>query len=178
MAHLQHYDKTGTARFVTFSCTGRQSLLISRSQIATVLQEIEAARHRYRFELLGYVIMPNHVHMVLHPSENTRIGAVIGDIKKRSGYRIIAQWKADGGAMLGRLPSFTRPKPKLALWQPKCYDHNCRTRESVRDKIIYCHNNPVQAGLVDEPGDWEWSSYRWYEGVKSGIVRITGLHFI
>ena len=45
-----------------------------------------------------------------------------------------------------------------------CYDHNCRTLETVLEKINYCHNNPVRAGLVGDPGDWKWSSYGWYQG--------------
>jgi REP element-mobilizing transposase RayT len=53
---------------------------------------------------------------------------------------------------------------RRAFWQPRCYDHNCRTRDTVLERINYCHNNPVARGLVDEPGQWRWSSYNWYAG--------------
>ena len=56
--------------------------------------------------------------------------------------------------------------PKRSVWNRRCYDHNCRDRDSVIEKINYCHNNPVKRGPVSEPGQWEWSSYRWYMGCR------------
>ena len=53
---------------------------------------------------------------------------------------------------------------KPQLWQRRCYDRNCRTPESTREKIEYCHANPVRKGLVSHPWQWQWSSYNWYEG--------------
>lgn len=53
---------------------------------------------------------------------------------------------------------------RFALWQRRCYDYNCQTIKSMWDKIYYCHNNPVVRGLVKDPGDWQYSSYNWYNG--------------
>jgi hypothetical protein len=54
------------------------------------------------------------------------------------------------------------------FWQKRCYDHNCRSSDVVKEKIIYCHNNPVKKGMVREPGEYRWSSYNWYQG-KSDV---------
>jgi len=55
---------------------------------------------------------------------------------------------------------------KYQIFERRCYDHNCRTVEIVKEKILYCHKNPVTRGLVTSPEDWEWSSYRWYQGER------------
>ena len=172
MPRLKHYDNLGTARFVTFSCYHNRRLLQTREAIIPVLEFIESGRIRHGFSVLGYVIMPNHVHLVLFPHRSIRMGSVIGEIKKLSGYRIIANWKKNNSAILETVRDTGCRKQSYAFWQPRCYDHNCRTLETVREKINYCHMNPVRAGLVDDPGKWEWSSYRWYMEDKGGIVQI------
>jgi hypothetical protein len=62
--------------------------------------------------------------------------------------------------------------PGGAPGQRRCYDNNCRTSERVREKIEYCHNNPVVRKLVSAPGQWQWSSYNWYIGKRDVPIRI------
>ncbi len=115
--------------------------------------------------------MPNHVHLVLHPPENVRLGLIIGEIKSRSAREIFMRWKIEGHWMLKILGT----GGILRFWQKRCYDHNCRTPETVREKIHYCHNNPVTAGIVNLPGEWIWSSYNWYQGHDNVPLKITGV---
>jgi len=129
----------------------------------TFLNQLDRIRNQYQFKLHGYVIMPEHVHMVLHPPDGMRLGRVIGELKSRSA-RLILQVFRERGRPIDRLTVTRGGKVCLAFWQARCYDHNCRTPETVKEKIIYCHKNPVTRGLVSGPGDWRWSSYNWYEG--------------
>jgi putative transposase len=168
-----HYDNLGTARFITFSCFRRQKLLITEDVVSIVLEELENNRIKYRFSILGYVIMPNHVHLVLYTGENTKMGTVIGDIKRVSAYKIISRWEEFNNKMLDLITVPHGRRQRYAFWLPRCYDHNCRTPEFVREKIIYCHNNPVRAGLIEEPGKWRWSSYGSYLGDRSSPVIVT-----
>ncbi len=172
MSQLEHFDNLGTARFITFSCAHRWKLLTDPTIISIVLDEIDRARRKYELSLLGYVIMPNHVHLVIHPRVPIAMGAVIGEIKSRSAKRIFVIWKADDNQLLRRLKSSHKINSHYSLWLTKCYDHNCRTVATVREKIIYCHNNPVKAGLVASPGEWIWSSHNWYFGDRSGPLAI------
>lgn len=173
MAHVIHYDNLGTARFITLSCYRRLRLLQTEDVINIILEELEACRIKYDFQILGYVIMPNHVHLIIYPEENLKIGSVIGEIKKASAYRIISQWKQKDNKILRKIIVPQGRRQTYAFWLPRCYDHNCRTPEVVREKINYCHNNPVKAGLVTEPGQWRWSSYGSYHGERNGIVQVT-----
>ena len=110
------------------------------------------ARNKYAFKLLGYVIMPEHVHLVIYPSLDTKVGYLIGEIKSFTARKYFSR------------TNIAPPESTRVFWQKRCYDHNCRNLLSVREKIYYCHNNPVKRGLVDTPSGCRWSSYNWYQG--------------
>lgn len=152
MTRLRHYDNLGNGRFVTFSCYRRMPSLNNPRAIEILIRYIARVRDKHKFKLFGYVIMPEHVHLVLHPPDDMKLGLVIREIKSRSAREYFK------GLSIGR------PDAKRVFWQRRCYDHNCRTSQSVLEKIEYCHNNPVKRGLVEHPGEWKWSSYNWYHG--------------
>jgi len=167
LTRLRHFDDLGTARFVTFSTFHRLPVLAESRIAAIVLEEVEGIRVYHSIQVLAYVIMPDHVHLVLLPPEGCSLGGAIGRMKGLSARRILPVLADDGDGLENR-----RRNGKRALWQRRCYDHNCRTVETVIEKINYCHNNPVTAGLVDKPGEWEWSSYHRYHGLHTGPVRV------
>lgn len=152
MPRLKHFDNDHTARFITFSCYRRQPYLNPTAAKEILIKQIALARKKHFFKLLGYVIMPEHVHLVIYPSPDTRVGYLIGGIKSHTARKYFISANINSG-------DFPR-----VFWQKRCYDHNCRTVSSVREKINYCHKNPVKRGLVDSAGDWIWSSYNWYCG--------------
>ena len=130
-----------------------------------LLEYLKTLRMDHNVKILGYVIMPDHVHLVLHPPDETKLGKLIGQVKERSA-RTIIQLRSDVSQ---------RSSGQPAIWQRRCYDHNCRSPEAVIEKINYCHNNPVSRGLVDTPGDWPWSSHRWYSGDSASPIDIDGI---
>ena len=154
MPKLRHYDNTGTARFVTFNCFHNETTLNNDRARDILIKYINYARNKHRFLLLGYVIMPEHLHLVLLPTDGMPLGRVVGEIKSLTA----REWFRSNAPQLKGM--------QHAFWQKRCYDHNCRTPESVRGKIEYCHRNPVLRGLVRESKDWNWSSYNWYQGVR------------
>jgi putative transposase len=185
MTKLRHFDHQGTVRFVTFSCYQRFQLLTEPKIIRLFLSELKRLRFR-RIKILGYVVMPEHVHLVLYPSEPVKLGKEIGRLKSISAKKMLPllesvqstdrlykksyptashQWMCSGGA------------PRRYFWQRRCYDHNCRLPETVQEKIEYCHKNPVTRGLVENPADYPWSSFRWYEGLEGIELEIDGYDF-
>lgn len=163
MPRLRHFDKLGTARFVTFSCYQRRPYLSEVRPKEFFIRQLDVARSKYGFKILGYVLMPEHVHLVLYPPDEMKMGVVIGEIKSRTARLYFAEYSQNVADR------------KRALWQRRCYDHNCRTPETVREKIAYCHYNPVKRGLVAHPGEWEWSSYNWYQGNSKVPLKIDGI---
>ena len=170
MPKLKHYDKLGTARFITFTCYHGRPLLSSPAARDIVVNHIGDLRHKHGIKILAYVVMPEHVHIVLHPPENVELGRIIGQMKARSARELIALYGRDSGLIHCRgRGSETELK---AVWQRRCYDHNCRTSETSLEKINYCHNNPVKRGLVSSPEEWQWSSFGWYEGAENVLLEM------
>lgn len=164
MPKLRHYDCEGTARFVTFSCYRQQPYLLIPNARELLAIHIDAARDKFKFKLLGYVLMPEHVHLVIFPPDGTKLGLLIREIKSKMAREYFAMKMSDTAG-------------KNVFWQKRCYDHNCRSVESIREKIDYCHKNPVKRGLVLEPRDYEWSSFNWYAGKRDVPLMIDEIEF-
>jgi putative transposase len=171
MPKLHHFDHLGTARFVTFSCYRRQPLLTSPVVREIILAELARLRHDRSIKLLGYVIMPEHIHLVVLPPYGLRLGPTIGILKTRTAHAILDCWRSD---QQQRRRILRRENGAAAVWHRRCYDHNCRTPETVIEKVEYCHDNPVKRGLVPRAEDWPWSSYLWYRGHREGVLEIDG----
>ncbi|MCP4685934.1 MAG: hypothetical protein GY867_10890 [bacterium] len=168
MPKLRHIDNTGTARFITFTCYRRHRYLTDTASRRAVLDALARLRSENEVRILGYVLMPEHVHLVLQPPDATVLGVLIGRMKARSARALLALLRRPDS----RDKILTRNDGHAAIWQRRCYDHNCRTTDIVVEKIRYCHNNPVSRGLVSKPNDWPWSSYRWYHGAREGEFEI------
>jgi putative transposase len=169
---LVHYDHDGSARFVTF-CTHRKIPILRKSSYRSIVAEsINEIHKEIGFEFYGYVIMPDHLHLVLRPPEGTSLSKIISEIKSRSAKRVHVVLSPD------EIHQFTVIRNRIerfALWQRRCYDHNCRGEEAVWEKVNYCHNNPVRKGLVSSPEEWQWSSYNWHHGCTDALLEIESL---
>ncbi len=161
---LKHYDNDGRARFVTFCTHRRLPLLTNRRFRRIVVEAIDEHCAAHGFSVLGYVIMPEHVHLVLWPPEVMAVGSVVGEIKRSAAKEILNHLDAADSRVLNQLMVMRSSVSRRVVWQRRCYDHNCRSESSVWDKVEYCHRNPVERGLVRKAEDWEWSSCRWYAG--------------
>lgn len=147
---LIRYQRSGHLHFVTFSCLQRRPLLGSPRARATFETSLEAARRRYRFCVIGYVVMPEHVHLLLTEPHCGLLSTAIQAMK----ISVAMQWEA-------------RP-----FWQPRYYDFNVFTGRKRIEKLRYIHRNPVRRGLVQLPEEWAWSSYRHYLTGEAGVVEI------
>jgi putative transposase len=172
MTRLRHFDGLGTVRFVTISCLNRMRLLGNDDTVPIVLGQLNVSRQKHQYRILAYVVMPNHMHLVLWPRDRMHLGRVMGEFKALTTREILSMWKKDGNPDVSHLIVNRGGKTHKTLWIPRCFDHNCRSIETVREKINYCHSNPVKAGLVGSPGEWRWSSYGWYRGDKRGLVPV------
>ena len=131
MTRLRHFDKLGTGRFVTFS-TYRRHQLLKRNAIASLfVKALDQIRSRHTLRLWGYVVMPDHVHLVMLPCENkggVSLGRIVGELKSVSARAILTYLRTEKKIDLGNL---TRSDESISFWQRRCYDHNCRSSEIV-----------------------------------------------
>ncbi|MEO0629331.1 MAG: transposase [Planctomycetota bacterium] len=115
--------------------------------------QLFTSRAHLEFRLHAWVIMPEHVHLLLTPRlPDVDVPRILSAIKRRSATQILAEMRVRGDA-----PS--------RLWQPGGgYDRNILGGSELNEKIAYIYASPVRRGLVDRPEDWVWSSARaWAE---------------
>ena len=147
---LVRYQQTGNLHFVTFSCHGRQPFLATESARSLFLDALERVRQRYEFFVSGYVVMPEHVHLLISEPPEEQLDRAIKAIKL----------------------SVTLRSKRRPFWQARYYDFNVFTERKRVEKLQYMHRNPVVRGLVSRPEDWPWSSFLHYATGVVGVVEI------
>jgi len=181
---LHRYYNTHDLHFITSSCYHRQPELDSAWRRDLFLTILEEARCKYRFVVHGYVVMPEHFHLLITEPEVGDPSVVMKVLKERftrklrtEGAPLIASFAMSGipeGAPL--IASFAMsgiPRPEPAkIWQKRFYDFNVWTERKHVEKLRYIHRNPVKRGLVEKPEQWKWSSFRAYLYGEPGPVRV------
>ena len=148
---LKRYQSTGDLHFITFSCYQRRPCLGSAQASSLFEQSLERTRSGYRFSVIGYVIMPEHVHLLLSEPALAPLAKAIHALKL----------------------SVSKRSSEHPFWAHRYYDFNVFTTRKQIEKLRYLHRNPVSRGLVACPDDWQWSSFRHYATGTRGTVEIS-----
>lgn len=165
------FNEPGHAHALTFSCVGRRPLLSSDRSRNWFIRSLDAARRKLDFAVWAYVVMPEHVHLVVKPRRETyRVAHVLAAVKRPVAAEAKRFLIESGNAeWLERLTVTEGGAPVFRFWLPGGgYDQNLWNVGPVRRVIDYVHENPVRRGLVPNAVDWWWSSARWWAGLKDG----------
>ena len=147
---LRRYQQTRQLHFITFSCYRRLSYLGSDRVRELFESALERIRKKYKWAVIGYVVMPEHVHLLVSEPLRGNLAKAIQALKL----------------------SVTMRRRERPFWQARYYDFNVWTAKKETEKLKYIHRNPVTRGLVAKPEDWKWSSYRHYATGCVGTVEI------
>jgi len=157
-------------------------LLINPVWKNMLCQSIDRALDRYEFHLIAFVIMPEHLHLLVYPTTNEcKIDRLLAAIKRPFSYRIKELLIEQQHPLLSELTIRTRPgKTAFRFWlEGPGFDRNFFSKKAVETAVNYLHLNPVNRKLVTESREWKWSSARWYasngEFVDSDLPTIHGL---
>jgi len=134
-------------------------LLASAKRRDLFLQVLEKMRERYGFVVLGYVVMPEHVHLLISEPDQGTPSTVMQAVKLGFAQHVI------------RTQLWKNVSP-IHIWQRRFYDFNLWSDKKRIEKLRYMHRNPVKRGLVGEPEQWQWSSFRAYAYGEAGSVRL------
>ena len=132
---------------------------LSSEERSLVLQTLAEVRTSHRFLVLGYVIMPDHAHLLLACGTES-IAKVMHQWKFKTGYAIQRRRGTHG-----------------SLWQARYFDSICRRSRDVSDKLAYIHENPVKAGLALHGDKWRWSSAGYYTRTAEPLLRPDHMEF-
>ncbi len=165
------FNIPGHAHELTFSCYRRRPLLDSDHAKDLLADAVNYAAIRHEFDVWAYVFMPEHVHILLFPhSQIYSIPAILKGIKQPVAQSYVAWCRESDPGRLERMRT-GKDKPAYRFWQKGGgYDRNYWTPDEIVKQIVYIHMNPVRRGLVEKPGDWEWSSARFW--IREGRSRI------
>jgi putative transposase len=147
--------------FITCSCYRRRALLGTAGKRDAFLRILDEVRMRYEFLLVGYVVMPEHIHLLISEPKIGTPSTVMQVLKQRVARALRKKKRSNPNQMhlwQGAPDNGTR-----SFWQRRFYDFNVWSKRKRIEKLNYMHMNPVKRGLVTDPKLWPWSSYRFYQ---------------
>lgn len=140
MAKLKHILEEGLVYFITTTAHGRQRLFLNDGLTEILLSVLKEMRQSKSCEIYAFVVMPDHLHMILKPG-GMSLPRIMKKLKGKSARLINQQRKASG-----------------SVWQERYYEHAIRDEGDFQKKYQYVLYNPVTAGLSKEPEDYPYSS--------------------
>jgi putative transposase len=135
-----------------FCCYRRRTLFLSEASKETFELAVKRVRRSFKLYIYGYVVMPEHVHLLLSEPERETVAEAIKSLKQGVSRRLIGDAEH--------------------IWQKRYYDFNIRNYSQFVEKLRYIHRNPVTRGLCARPEDWRWSSFLHYATGQEGRVEI------
>ena len=150
---LKRFQEARQVHFLTFSCYHRKPKLAEAEACATFVSALERVRLSYQLCVYGYVIMPEHVHLLVNEPSSSTLAQAVKSLKQGVARRLAL-------------------RDEEPFWQARYYDFNVWSERKFVEKLRYLHRNPVKRGLVTLPEDWPWSSFRHYATGESGAVEI------
>jgi putative transposase len=168
--NLTRYYGNNELHYITCSCYRRQPLLGTAKRRDLFLTVLEEVREKYQFVVIGYVVMPEHFHLLISEPQERTPSTVMQALKLGFARRVLIQkCRRRNPAQ----PELFQRTPQH-VWQKRFYDFNIWTGRKRVEKLRYIHRNPVKRGLVTAPELWRWSSYRAYAFGEPGPVVVNG----
>ena len=151
---LKRFHQSRQSHFVTFRCYRRRPKFVDATVYDLFPVCLENMRRRFAMRIYGYVVMSEHVHLLLSEPEQGTLADAMHYLKLSFAKRVRSLCRAQVSvqkqdANLGHQSSSFRQK--------RYYDRNVRDMREFTVKLHYLHRNPVKRGLVKEEGDWKWS---------------------
>ena len=158
MSEYRRWWVPGGTYFFTVNLADRsQRLLVERFD---ALRDVACAvRHAHAFEIVAWVVMPNHLHAIWTLPDGDQ------DFARR--WMLIKQSFSRSVPAGERVSASRRRTGERGIWQRRYWEHLIRDERDLRNHIDYIHFNPVKHGWVQRPGDWPHSSFNRFvlEGV-------------
>ena len=162
---MRKYHVDGHVYYITTAVYNRLCIFTRPSFVTPLYDSLNYYRAKLNIKLLGYVFMPDHIHLLVWPDVASRITDLMRDFKEFTAKRIVRQAEAEHRE--DWLSSFRSAGDETGraiykVWQDDFWEMNIFSEQFMRQKLNYIHRNPVHAGLVETPEAYVWSSYRNY----------------
>jgi len=162
--NLYKSNDPNTFHYVTLVTHNRVPVFRSQQPCETLVDTLREVREKYPYKLIGYVIMPDHVHAIVNNRTDT-ISDWLRRVRGNSARKILAWLREEQHLMSLKKLALAYPQKRQhthAVWQKDPSVIDLWSHRFVRQKLNYLHLNPVRAGLCEHPADWKWLSWRAY----------------
>ncbi len=173
-------NTTQEVHFWTINCYRQLDFFWSDSMKKIAVGSLRALQRRFGICLIGYVVMPDHVHVLLYPHRrgsgkpvpvSTLARLFRKSVEHHGRNRLRAVWERQGRLWTEPLNAWARGRLGTdAIWDKRATDFVVGREETLLEKLNHCHRNPVRRGLVRAPGEWAWSSFRYDEWEASRVL--------
>jgi REP element-mobilizing transposase RayT len=178
---MKRRDKSGDRGwlFITGATHRRIPLFKIREHCDIFLENLRFYRKKYGYDVKGYVLLPDHYHLLLALPADTDLRSMLRDFKSAIGRQVVdALKKTERNRLLQQLSVDRLPRrrkdARFRVLQPDNYIKRVVSDSFFRQKLNYMHENPVREGLVQKPADYRYSSARWYAGKEDELVQWQG----
>ena len=182
MSRQRHYYGLNHLHYLTASTYRRARVFDSPRFRNRFVKTLHALRALLGFKIFGWVLMPEHFHLLIWPSARAHPSRLIQSLKQRTAIFILRNLRENQEhpwcrKMLERLtlPSTVHLHGPYRLWQRRFYGLNVWSEKKRLEKLTYMHNNPVKRRLVSSPDQWPWSSFRFYYLEDSSVLAMDPL---
>jgi putative transposase len=177
MARPQHFYGRNHLHYLTANIYRKARIFDSQRYKRKFTRTLDNLRAELRFKIIGYVLMPEHFHLLIWPGRAANPSQIMQKLSERTanfilrnlGQNLSFPWRQ---RVLNRfeLPPTVHHHAHYRVWNRRGYDMNIWSEKKIHEKLDYMHNNPVVRGLAAQPGDWPWSSWRYYYLEDSSVL--------
>jgi putative transposase len=166
--------------FVTFAVVGWVDVFTRNVYKDILIESWKYCQHQKGLLLHAYVIMTNHVHMVISRNSKTLLEDIMRDMKKFTSTKILVAIKTESESrrewMMGIFKEAGESNSNnttYQFWQQNNHPIECDTSDILKQKVEYVHENPVRAGFVEKAEDWVYSSAGDYYANRKGLIELS-----
>ena len=172
---LPRYHIEGHVYYLTTVVYDRLPIFTRPSFVIPLLDSLNYYRYKQQFKLLGYVFMPDHIHLLIWPFGEATPTDIMRSNKAFTAKRIVRQAEVEG--LEDWTAAFRNAGQKTGrgqhkVWQVGYWDKNVYTERFLRQKLDSMHKKGLRAGLVEQPWEYAYSSYRNYEFGEEWLLEV------
>jgi putative transposase len=145
----------GHLHLITCTCYQKLPKLAEEKHRNVFVRLMEELRVKFRFAIVGYVVMPDHFRLLMREPEIDTAANAVEMLQARYRRRYNSSARSDE-----------------QVWETRSSDTHIVGSDAVAATLASMHAEPVKAGLVVSSEEWEWSSARAYAGLPEGVVTV------
>ena len=181
MSHGYKIRNQSAAHFITLVIVGKADIFTRKKHRDIFIDSLKYCQEKKGLEIYAWVIMSNHVHLFVRALDGD-LSSVVRDLKRHTSKKILLSIQNSNDSKKEWLLDIFRKASqkhsrnnKFQLWTHNNHPIEIYSNDFIKEKVNYIHNNPVRAGIVENPEDYMYSSARNYADMDSviEIVKVT-----